>query len=233
MSEYKITIFLKSNLHIGSGFGFARIIDHTSIKDAEKLVYIPGSTIKGKLRSICKKIALTLDDKHFWNKDEKICQTLEKPDVCKYETIAEHCVICRIFGSPFMEGRFLFSDAKLERTEAEKIKVLSKISRFRVDEQDEVKNSVKLSRVRRISDPQHLFTLESVSKRLKFEGVIHVRDALNQILNEDLVKAENDLLKYGLRSLTHLGGQKARGLGRIEYIYCPELGLQGSEGANE
>ena len=225
MSEYKITICLRSNLHIGSGFGFARIIDHMSIKDAEKLAYIPGSTIKGKLRSVCKKIALTLNY-------DNICQTLDNPKFCKYKKLKECCVICRIFGSPFTEGRFFFSDAKLEKTEAEKIGTLSKITRFRVDEQNEVKNNVKLSRVRRISDPRHLFNLESVSKRLRFEGVIRVREALNQLLDEEQMKAEENLLKYGLKALTHLGGQKARGLGRID-ICCPQLELPGSGGANE
>ena len=227
MSEYEITICLKSNMHIGSGFGFARIIDHMSIEDAEGFAYIPGSTIKGKLKSICKKIALTLGDtiEDFLNKEDRVCQSLEskngQQEVCKHNEPSDRCVICRLFGSPFAEGKLVFKDAKLNDSDAEKIRVLSAINPFRVDAQNELKNAVKLSRFRRVSSPQHLFTLESVSKKLQFSGSIHAR--------ESLTDQEESLLKYGLKSLTHLGGQKARGLGRIKCISCPELGLNCSE----
>jgi len=121
---------------------------------------------------------------------------------------------------------------KLKSSEAKEIRQLSRINRFRVDKQDELKNGVKLSRISRISDPKHLFNLESVSKELKFEGVIRVRDFLNKLLDKERIKAEDRLLKYGLISLKHLGGQKSRGLGRVS-INCPQLGLTDSGGTNE
>jgi len=222
VKAYTITIALKSNLHIGSGFGFARLIDHTSIENAEGLAYIPGSTIKGKLRSVCKKIALTLeDDKGFLNKEEKICQSLEpvkgQKELCKHDEAKERCVMCRLFGSPFAEGKLIFTDATLlDEAKAEEIRVLSKINRFRVDAQNEVRTNVKLSRYRRISDARHLFVLENVSKSLQFKGNVQAKELLTP--------EEENLLKYGLKAISHLGGQKARGLGRVS-MTCPELGL--------
>ncbi|MBU0567809.1 hypothetical protein KJ693_01280 [bacterium] len=221
MDEYKITILLKSNLHIGSGFGFARIIDHTSIEDAEGLAYIPGSTIKGKLKSVCKKIALTLKDEGFLNKEGKICRSIEpakgQEGLCKHDEDKTRCVICRLFGSPFAEGKLIFANATLNEDKAEEIRVLSRINRFRIDTQNEVRTNVKLSRYRRISDARHLFMLENVSKDLQFTGCIYAKEPLSP--------EEKELLKYGLKTISHLGGHKARGLGRVEKINCPEIGL--------
>lgn len=218
MKAYQITIDLKSNLHIGSGFGFARLIDHTSIKDAEGLAYIPGSTIKGKLRSVCKKIALTLGDGIYLSQgNKKICQSLEpalgQSAICKHDSIEDRCIICRLFGSAFAEGKLLFTDAKLNEADAGKIKVLSKINRFRVDAQNEIKTNVKLSRYRRVSDQGHLFVSENVSKSLVFTGTIYAKEYLAP---EGLAPKEEELLRYGLKALTHFGGQKSRGLGRVE-----------------
>lgn len=233
MSEYNITIHLASNLHIGSGFGFARVIDHITVKDSEKLAYIPGSTIKGKLKSVCKKIALSLPDCLYLNSDGHICQTISEDKFCRQEDFAKRCIICRMFGSPFTEGRLEFTDARLAADEAEKIKELYKITPLRVDIQNEIKDGVKISRIRRVSEPEHLFTLENVSKELSFQGTIIIKDVLDQLLDNKKIEMEKELLKYGLKSLTHLGGQKSRGLGRISLISCSELGLSAPEGENE
>lgn len=220
MKEYTIIISLKSNLYIGSGFSFARIIDHTSITDEKGLAYIPGSTIKGKLRSVCKKIALTLADKAFLNKEERICQTFEpakgQKGLCKHDDEAEYCIICRLFGSPFTEGKLFFRDAVLDQQQAEEIRMLYAISHFRVKEQNEIRNNVRLSRYRRVSEDGRLFITENVSKSLEFTGSFYTKVFLSE--------EEEKLLKYGLKIISHLGGQKARGLGRVR-INCPELGL--------
>jgi len=217
VTEYKIIICLKSNLHVGSGFGFARIVDLMSVKDANGLAYIPASTIKGKLRSACSKIAFTLlDEQDFLSRESKICQKLSK-DVCKHEDPKDRCIICRLFGSPYAEGKLIFKDAVINEDDADKITTLSYINRFRIDEQNEIRSSVKLSRRLRISSPQNLFTVESTSKKLTFSGSIYAK--------EELTDQEQNLLKYGLKILSHIGGQKSRGLGRIESICCPELGL--------
>jgi CRISPR/Cas system CSM-associated protein Csm3 (group 7 of RAMP superfamily) len=231
MEDYNITICLKSNLYIGSGFGFARIVDLVSIKDEEGLVYIPASTIKGKLKSVCRKIAKTLkDDPCFsqWKSIEgKICGKHEGEglDICMQLNPQERCVICRLFGSPYTEGKLIFGDAELDESQQNEFRLLHKISRLRVDKQSELRNGVKISRKLHISSPQALFSMESVSKELAFIGTINAKELLD--------KQEKDLLIYGLKILTHIGGQKARGLGRIESICCEELGLECRRLAND
>lgn len=221
MNEYNLRIELKSDLHIGSGFGFSRIIDHLSIKNADGVAYIPGSTIKGKLRSVCKKIALTLKEQPYPNQENQICQSLESQEMCKHDDETDRCIICRLFGSPFAEGKLIFTDAKLPDTKKDEIIALSKIKISPIVEgQSILKTGVKLSRARRIADPKHLFTLESVSRTLPFAGKILMRQT-SQPLTED----EERLLEYGFRVLTHLGGQKSRGLGRVKI----KFGLSDSE----
>jgi CRISPR-associated protein Csm3 len=218
VTEYKIIICLKSDLHISSGFGFARIVDLINVKDANGFAYVPASTIKGKLRSACSKVALILNDEpSFMSKEHKLCNKLEA-DVCKHENPKDRCIICRLFGSSFIEGKLVFKDAVINEDDANKIRVLSSINLFRVDEQNEVRNSVKLSRSLRISSPQNLFTVETTSRKLTFNGSIYAK--------EYLTEQEQNLLKFGLKIISHIGGQKARGLGRIESICCPELGLK-------
>lgn len=224
MDSYNITICLKSNLYVGSGFGFARIVDLVSIKDEEGLAYIPGSTIKGKLKSSCRKIAITLAGDHdfsSWNNSEgNICGKHENEgfNICRHLNPYENCIICRLFGSPYTEGKLIFGDAELDESLQAEFRSLYKMNHFRVDSQSEVKNSVKLSRKLRISSPQALFSMETVSKDLAFTSIIYSKELLSE--------QEKDLLKYGLKILTHIGGQKARGLGRIESICCPELSLE-------
>jgi len=212
VKTYRITIQLKSDLHIGSGFGFARIIDNMSVEDEEGLAYVPGSTIKGKLRSVCKKIVLTLGDKAFLNNEEKICQsfasTKGQEGLCKHIEQKHRCVICRLFGSPFAEGKLLFTDAKLDEVHAEEIRVLLKINRFHISTQNEVRTNVKVSRTRKLAEDGHLFVSENVRKSLVFTGLLYIKEPLSS--------DEEMLLHYGLKALTHLGGQKSRGLGRVE-----------------
>ncbi len=137
----------------------------------------------------------------------------------------ERCVICRLFGSPYTEGKLIFGDAELDESQQNEFRLLHKISRLRVDKQSELRNGVKISRKLHISSPQALFSMESVSKELAFIGTINAKELLD--------KQEKDLLIYGLKILTHIGGQKARGLGRIESICCEELGLECRRLAND
>ena len=69
MEKLKLEIQFQSSFTIGSGIGFASFVDSCTIRDHNQVAYIPGSTIKGKLRSLCKKIALELGDEFGEKKD--------------------------------------------------------------------------------------------------------------------------------------------------------------------
>lgn len=214
MPEYKFVIQFKSNFHVGSGFGFAQIIDNTTIKNAEGVVYIPASTIKGKLRCICRKIAMSLNEVGYHQKGtDLICDggRLNNISVCKTR-LSEACIICRLFGSVFQSGKLIFHDAQLSKEKKiDEIQLLQKINRFS-NVQTETISGVKISRRSRTSDAKQLFNSENGLHTLSFEAKI------STINDEDLKPREEELLLWGTKALTHLGGQKSRGLGRIETI---------------
>jgi CRISPR-associated protein Csm3 len=192
-----LTITPETNLHPGSGLGFVGLIDSAATRDADGWAYIPGSAIKGRLRSLCKRIAETLKEDYG-----TVCQTLTNSEVCKTEPI---CAICRMFGSPYTEGSLFFTDAVLDEATKGSLEPLKRIDLFGGGGQYEVKTGVKLSRTRRLSDAKQLFAFQSVCRDLIFTATI------------EGTLSENDehLLQAAVQLLTHIGGQKARGLGRI------------------
>ena len=90
MENYRLTFEFIRNFHIGSGYGLARIIDNTVVKNKEDIPYIPASTIKGKLRAAAKRIALS--DVRL---KDTICQQGDEKQICKETKLEDNCIICR------------------------------------------------------------------------------------------------------------------------------------------
>lgn len=203
MKEYTVKFCLKSNLHIGNGFGHLGMIDKTTIKDHDEIVIIPGSTIKGKLRSICKKICLSLE-----NEFGRVCAGKDSLAICK-TSLDMACIICRLFGSAYNEGKLIFKDACLSPDDKERIRVLKEIGPF-ASVQSELRSGNRISRHLRTSFPKQLFVSESCPCELSFEGKMYSREALSG--------EEKKLLLWGAKSLLQIGGQKGRGHGRVSVI---------------
>lgn len=51
-----LNVQLTGPMHIGTGFARG-LIDRTVVRGRDGLVYIPGSTLKGKLRDACESLA--------------------------------------------------------------------------------------------------------------------------------------------------------------------------------
>jgi len=82
----------ETGLAIGSGGGKMEIggVDNPVIKDAFGKPYIPGSSIKGKMRSLLEKeLGLASDDKRIWVKRGEISIHMCNEPSCK---------VCNIFG---------------------------------------------------------------------------------------------------------------------------------------
>ena len=62
MKHYKATIELLSFWHVGSGHGSKGDLDTTVLRDANKLPYLPGRTLKGLLREGMRHLALIEED---------------------------------------------------------------------------------------------------------------------------------------------------------------------------
>ena len=197
--DLQIHISFTSPFIIGSGFGIAGIIDSATIKDNNNIVFIPGSSVKGRIRSEFKKVLESLG--------EPTCNSIiaNRPEVCKSDDIKDACAMCRIFGSEFHEGRLFFEDAVMD---SKTLELFSRIVKNRSLPvlQSSIRTGTRLDRYRRTVDEGALFTFEGVNPQVAFTSFI----SGSSYVSDD----EYSLFKGTIEAITHFGGNKARGMGR-------------------
>jgi CRISPR-associated protein Csm3 len=200
----KITgsIVVKTGLHIGMSTDRIEIggMDNPIIRDPlTREPYIPGSSIKGKMRSLLE-----------WKLD-KVSKSGGKPCNCG----KADCPICRVFGSANNESdtgkgptRIIVRDAMLSSEDREKMRGGKPIT------EDKTENS--LNRITALPNPRHL---ERVVPGIKFGFEIDYRiidtgdggakdgELFTSVVLEGLRLLQND----------YLGGGGSRGNGRIEF----------------
>ena len=192
LAKIEITgkIILKSGMHIGSSEAFAAIgaIDSPVARDpVSGLPYLPGSSLKGKMRSLLAKA---------YNENLKI-KTRDEDD----ERIK------RLFGcSKNADGnpqssRLIFSDAILNNMEELKRKGLSVPT--------EAKEEITINPLTAIANPR---MIERVVKGAEFPLSL-----IYNAIDPDTVEEDLSLLADGLRLLQYdyIGGHGSRGYGRI------------------
>lgn len=209
----KITgkILIKTGLHIGGSVDVIEIggVDNPIIKNPiTKEPYIPGSSLKGKMRSLLewKLGKIDPDGPHKWCNDTT-------------------CPICRIFGTSS-------DDANLGPT-----RLLVRDSELTSEYKDKIhKEGISLTEVKyensinRISAKATPRPLERVSAGVEFDFEI-----LYRVFDMgDKGKTDEDMFKNvvnGLRYLQQdaLGGSGSRGSGKIDFI---ELKDEGGENIN-
>ena len=204
IKERDINLELKITFHspfmVGSGFGLAGLIDSSTVKDGDGIVYLPGSSIKGRLRSEFKKNMEALGD-------GPICNSLisSKTEICKMDKIEDACVICRIFGSELFEGSLIFEDAVID---AETRNILSKLEKDKALPvfQSSIRTGIRINRYLKTADEGALFTFEAANPAIVLTSRIHGSCYLSD--------NEYSYLKGTIGTITHLGGDKARGMGK-------------------
>jgi CRISPR/Cas system CSM-associated protein Csm3 (group 7 of RAMP superfamily) len=223
--EIAYRVNLSTALHIGTGTGFAKMIDDLFVRagpakgEGLRLPCIPGSSIKGKTRSRCEAIANMLKLYICGDSAERKCK--KKP-----------CILCRIFGSTFNPGTLYFPDAQL-------VKEFAKLSRRQSegDHADPFALSLtragnKVERATRTVEPDFLFSIENTAEELLFEGSITgaIESPHADKINVPL-PLEGWLLLVGLRAIDKIGGLRSRGLGRCQ-ITVTKLTVDGEEKEN-
>lgn len=207
MKKLKVTLTTMTGLHIGGGQGGVAIggLDDAFIRDpSTKLPYIPGSSIKGKIRCL-----LELNEGKYGDKGG--------PCDCG------NCEICRVFGHTHQKEekgkdekkngtgptRILVRDAKL-REDSEKKFIDSDSSPM------EVKTEIQIDRQTGTSK-SGLRTQERVPPGYFFEFDIIYRDFLAK--DDDERKEDVALIIKGLGFLKDdaLGKSGSRGYGQIDY----------------
>jgi CRISPR-associated protein Csm3 len=208
----------ETGLHIGAGKGSLEIggADNPVVKDAFGLPYIPGSSLRGKLRSLLENaMGLTSPSELVYlskrrGQEVRIHQS-DRPDD----------EICLLFGRnpgrmERVEGEALesaaASPARLTVYDAplDPDSITAQMRENLDDEITEVKSENAIDRITSQSNPR---TLERVPARARFR----VRMVLDVLCEEDKVLAPR--LLEGLRLLEDdaLGGGGSRGSGRVRF----------------
>jgi len=211
--KLEISLVCKTALHIGSG-ETAVTSDAAVIKTATGEPFIPGSTLKGKLRSAADSIAHYLSLKtcqlNYSYSGVECCSALDwyrnkkkEIDLIRKETDAKKklrkideftCDVCQLFGSPLRAGRIFISDAKC--TDWTGI--------------FEVRDGVVIDRDSETAVDNLKFNFEVVPADTKFHFTIEIEE----FQDKDLALIGSVLLSWQQGFM--LGGMTARGLGRME-----------------
>lgn len=211
-------ILLLNELHIGSGKGDGRT-DALVMRDHRGRPFIPGSSLRGALRSTIERIALSIELNPCLLIDDNPCVTTSKPlqeefkeldisDIPAFlSDISKVCPVCQLFGSTVVASRIKITDLPL-------------LSDFKFG----VRDGVAIDRDTETAKEGAKFDFETVSKQSKFKF---------ELIGENLKPGHIALLAIGIQELTDgnfwLGGNTARGLGKCK---LEELEIKYFEGAD-
>jgi len=200
----KKKIFIKgkiktlTGLHIGAARESAEIggMDNPIIKDPiTGLPYIPGSSLKGKMRSLLEKSLGKNFNRVMHRREVKI-------HVCDDKNNAKNCEVCRLFGSSGKENhpaRAYFRDAYLTKEWKEKM---------RSEDLIEVKYETAIDRITSAANPRPMERVPAGAK-FDFSFVFTMYDEKDKYLLKYLFEA------MMLLEDDYLGGSGTRGYGRI------------------
>ncbi len=204
-------IKLKTGLHIGAQTEAIEIggIDNPILKDPiTGEPYIPGSSLKGKLRSLFEKLlsAEQPEDKRGRGEDKWFNRNIGEVWIhaCETREEAEKCPICRLFGISGKKrgnenhpSRTIFRDAHL-------------VSGQNVNEIIEIKTETAIDRITSAANPRDM---ERVVPGTEFEFEI-VYNVENEEEKREDVKNLISLMKK--LEDDYLGGSGSRGYGKVE-----------------
>jgi len=200
----RLTIQVRGPMHIGTGFARG-LVNRTVVKGRDGLVYIPGSALKGKVRSACEALAC-----------------LYKLGECNaphpQQMAADHnkCLVCRIFGAPGRGSSLRWQAAHLTKDWVDALRPEPK--KRSAWGQTTTRTQVQLSRTRGLAAEARLFTSEFTAEGLTFEAEPALTGRLwltplGAVEGSGAVYYELILLLAGLKLVGTLGGGSSRGAG--------------------
>ncbi|MBT9138182.1 MAG: CRISPR type III-associated RAMP protein Csm3 [Syntrophomonadaceae bacterium] len=209
------TIEAETGLHIGGATTGLDIggVDNSVIKDSEGKPYIPGSTLKGKMRSLLERDeGLATAENRVW---------VKKNEVSIHMCNERDCVVCNIFGrNNGKQTKVTGGEIDITSTTPTRLIVrdgslveasIPEDVRKNLDlEWTEVKWENVIDRITSAANPRQT---ERVPAGAKFEfGLIY------NVFNDD----DKENLKYVFKAIgiledDYLGGQGTRGYGRVKF----------------
>ncbi len=209
-------IQVTSGLHIGSSRESLEIggLDAPVLRDPlTSEPYIPGSSIKGKLRALLERAYAAKSGKGegFFNRNIGRPNYPIKVHVCNDAEQATSCPVCRLFGSSGTEegrnfpARIKFRDCHLTRYSERELRERDTELLY-----TELKYENALDRITAAANPRQIERVPAGTE-FAFEIVYDVEDPLE--LKEDL---ENLTIAVGLLQDDYLGGHGSRGYGKVK-----------------
>jgi CRISPR-associated protein Csm3 len=188
----------KENMEIGA-------IDAPVVRDpVTREPYIPGSSLKGKMRALLEK-ALHIQPNREIGRDVNI-------HVCDDAAQACDCLICRVFGSTGKDAgknfpaRLIVRDLKLDKDSREKLLEIDTGLQY-----TEWKFENAIDRITSAANPRQIERVPRGAKFI-FELIYNVEDIVQ--IEEDL---ENLRLAINLVEADALGGHGSRGYGQVKF----------------
>ena len=199
MNIWQITLIATSDFHT-SGEAKGSTIDY--LRDTDDTPYIPGTHIKGVMRTEAERILRSTKNIDCWitgdidmvgasEDNKRPFKTCEKLENGEYG-----CDVCRVFGMPHLPGVENYTEGKIRVTDFIAGNEVVSASRMHV--------SIDRNKLSKIEGA--LFRTRVVPKGCRFIGYI---------ITKNLEENEEKLLKGSMHSMVHygLGGERSRGLG--------------------
>lgn len=208
-------IELQAGMHLGGGRIAITPTDSPTVRTPEGKPYIPGSSMKGALRASVERLCHGLGSTDLWSCaldgssncvgapgetqrrffQKKRERNWSEEDVLRELNPSTLCSTCRLFGSPFLASKILFSDLYLRKDQG--------------DGFVQIRDSVAIDRDTEGAVDGLKYDYEVVSATQSFDLLIQ----LDEPVTDDLALTALGLTEF-LSGLAHLGGLKSRGLGR-------------------
>jgi len=233
--DLPLTITVKGPLHIGTGYDrglIQRVVVRERVmigrrtgdrkkENVARHVYIPGSGLKGKVRSACEDLARLAG--------LEPCGAPQPLTMCGRDR-DEYCLVCRVFGAPggnVPDGReFYWQDAHLTTQSRKEASIEGQPWGQTME-----RTQVQLSRARGTAAEDRLYTSEFAAPGLTFAG--RVSGWLEATpCSVDCGYYEVNLLLAGLQMVNMLGGGRSRGAGQCQIALPDKVSLR-VEGEDE
>lgn len=194
-----------TGLHIGAGRGAIAVggMDNPVVRDPmTQRPYIPGSSLKGKMRSL-------LEKREGRQLKQRIGEA--RIHICDDPTEYNSCPVCHIFGLPgdkehAQPTRLVVRDVPLSDESAERMRDLDLDAPY-----TEVKWEVAIDRITAAANPRQMERVPAGAKFYPLQMVYSLYEAADaerfRTLAETMQLLEDD----------YLGGQGSRGSGRIRF----------------
>ncbi|UOD33967.1 type III-A CRISPR-associated RAMP protein Csm3 [Deferribacteraceae bacterium V6Fe1] len=212
-------IILESGLHIGAGDSEMHIggVDNPVIKDAiSGRPYIPGSSIKGKIRSL---LEYYMNIHMKYNTKGQPLQAKHLEDESKKIEENDKDII-KLFGTSGSDSnkhefgitRTIFSDAHINEASVKSLEL-------KTGQLTEIKAETAIDRVKGTALNGSLRFIERVPRGAEFNFSV----SLKTFPNDDFDSLKSTLLKgFKLLTLDALGGSGSRGYGRVSIKFDDE-----------